>query len=259
MPEDQDVADRSRRSRHSARGHSRGRCRCSPRWPVAPWCSASSSTCAALEPLGVGHPGRQRYPRRRRQPEHTLLRKIERPDPLVARPLVGRGVLGAVVHRGESELIEPVGDVAGRRDVPGGLARPDAIPRTPVSSSDMDPARAVTSPSLTTSSGTPNSSRRRRKSCGLRRNAARDAAEQRGHHRPVVDDHAGRTPSDGVEPGHLPRRVPPPRRCAGSGRSGPSGRSAPTHLIAEDRLAVDHGRHLHVRCAESNPTRPPSR
>ena len=79
----------------------------------------------------------------------------------------------------------------------------------------------------------------------------RHAAEERRDHRPVVDDDAGRAAADGVEPRQLrarqlQRRADVPVVVVRIGLA----RRLPDDLFAEDRLAVDDGRHLHVRSPE---------
>ncbi len=126
------------------------------------------------------------------------------------------------------------------------------MPRTPVSSRDMAPARAVTSPSLATSSGTANSSPSLLKSV-LHFAVAflRDSSEQGRHAGLVVHVDSGSAAADGVDAGHLGGGCG--EGCSDLGVVvGGIGlpHRGPDHLFGEDGLAVHDGGDLTVRGAE---------
>ena len=136
---------------------------------------------------------------------------------------------------------------------PAASLEPMATPRTPGSPSESMPARAVTSPSLMTSKGTPHSSASAVEDApdlGLEE-VRRHGPEERGDPDLVADDDPGRRAADGVDArevggGLLQAVLDHAVVVVGIGLR----RRGPGDLLAPDRPAVDDGRDLVVAGAE---------
>ena len=204
-----------------------------------------------LQALGVGHPHRQLDARGRGQAEHALLAEVECPGAAVATPLVHRGV-GAVVHGGEGQLVEPAQQVAFGVHVARGLAGAQGDAEDPILAQAHGPGQSRDIPVVGDLQGHAQLGPDAQEDVAdLAVAVLRNAPEEAGDADLVVHQDARGAAADGVHPGQV----------AGGGAQGlhdlavvvgrvrvQAGR--PHHLLAEDGLAVDDRADLAVGSAQ---------